>query len=61
MAIETSWVPGLYVGTLRPEFRVEGDSPFCAYPTKGEALEREAELAAADHTVNVRHRDVVQR
>ena len=47
MGIEESWVPDVHPGTLRPEFRVEGDNPFRAYPTKAEALEREAELADA--------------
>jgi hypothetical protein len=47
MAIEESFVPSETPGRLRPEYRVEGDSPWRSYPTREAAEKREAELSAA--------------
>jgi hypothetical protein len=47
MAIEKSFVPSVTPGVLRPEYRVDGDSPWQSYPTREAAEEREAELNAA--------------
>lgn len=47
MPIRKSLVPAVRPGTLRDEYRVEGDSPWQSYPTREAAEEREAELAAA--------------
>lgn len=44
MAIKKSHVPSAGPSRLRPEYRVEGDSPWQSYPTRGEAEKREAEL-----------------
>jgi hypothetical protein len=46
MAIKKSLVPGIRPGTLRAEYRVEGDQPYKTHPTEEAAQEREAELAA---------------
>jgi hypothetical protein len=44
MPIEESFVPSETPGALRPEYRVEGDSPWQSYPTREAAEKREAEL-----------------
>lgn len=45
MAINKSLVPGIRPGTLRDEYRVDGDHPYTTYPTKEQAEQRETELA----------------
>lgn len=44
MPIEESFVPSEIPRVLRPEYRVDGDSPWQSYPTPEAAKEREAEL-----------------
>jgi hypothetical protein len=50
MPIKTSLVPGIQPGTLRDEYRVDGDRPYATHPTKEQAEQREAELAAKNDT-----------
>jgi hypothetical protein len=45
VAIKKSFVPDVYPGTLRPEFRVEGDPSYRSFSTEAAAEKREAELA----------------
>lgn len=45
MAINKSLVPDVHPGTLRAEYRVDGDRPYATYPTEVKAKTREAELA----------------
>lgn len=47
MAINESYVPSAGPNRLRPEYRVDGDSPWQSYPTREAAEKREAELKAA--------------
>jgi hypothetical protein len=46
MAIKKSYVPSETPGRLRPEYRVDGDSPWQSYPTREAAEKRETELNA---------------
>lgn len=46
MAINESYVPSAGPNRLRPEYRVDGDSPWQSYPTREAAEKREAELEA---------------
>lgn len=49
MPITESLVPAVRPGTLRAEYRVDGDRPYAYYATKEEAEKREAELAAGSN------------
>lgn len=44
MPIRKSFVPSEMPGVLRPEYRVDGDSPWQSYPTREAAEKREVEL-----------------
>lgn len=46
--ITTAYVPGVYLGQLQEQHRVEGDAPYATYPTREAAEQRAIELDDAE-------------